>query len=305
MAAKDDIFRIKSISQLHEAFGYEKPKHPLISIIDISEAEVTKEMIGLRLAANLYSIALKGGDCGVMYGRNHYDFEEGVLVFTPPNQVITLTGEVSPESQKNGWMLFFHPDLIRKSALGENIDDYTFFSYQSHEALHLADSEKNTLADCIKKIKEEYHERIDNHSQRLIISNLELLLNYCARFYERQFNTRKNYNSDIVTKLEKLLRSYFHSQDLPELGPPSIQYCADKMNLSPNYLSDLLKKETGKSTKDHINDFVVEQAKNKLVNSNDSINEIAYALGFNYPHYFSRLFKNKTGVSPLAYRELN
>jgi YesN/AraC family two-component response regulator len=189
--------------------------------------------------------------------------------------------------------------------LGENIENYTFFSYDVHEALHLSDKEKKTISDCVDKIKEEYNERIDNHSQRVIVSTLELLLNYCSRFYERQFNTRTAQNKDIVTKVENLLKDYYKHGLLTEQGSPSLQYLADKVNLSHNYLSDLLKKETGRSAKDHINDFLVNKAKNLLLSTEDSVSEIAYELGFNYPHYFSRLFKTKTGVSPQKYRELS
>ncbi|MTI31544.1 helix-turn-helix domain-containing protein [Xanthovirga aplysinae] len=299
----EEIIKIKSISQLHEMLGYEKPKHPLVSIIDVSKLEIKEEMIGLRYSPDFYSISLKGAHCGILYGRKHYDFEEGVLVFTAPNQVISATEKYDPQGDK-GWMLLFHPDLIRRSALGENMDNYSFFSYENHEALHLSEQEKKILSDCVERIRYEYEQRIDNHSQRVIVSSLELLLNYCSRFYERQFNTRSPQNKDIVVQVERLLKAYFNSGQLTEYGPPSIQYCADKVHLSPNYLSDLLKKETGRSAKDHINDFLVDKAKNMLINSNDSVSEIAYSLGFNYPHYFSRLFKTKTGLTPQKYREL-
>ncbi|MCJ8163365.1 helix-turn-helix transcriptional regulator [Pontibacter sp. E15-1] len=298
----EEIIRINTISQLHEMLGYEKPKHPLVSIIDVSKLQITPEMIGLRLSANLYSVALKSGSCGMRYGRNYYDFEEGVLVFTGPNQVVTAT-ENSAQDAGQGWMLFFHPDLIRTSALGEHIEEYTFFSYDAHEALHLSEQEKKTLTDLVANIRQEYDQRIDNHSQRVIVSGLELLLNYCARFYERQFNTRTTQNKDIVSQVDRLLKSYFAADLMAESGTPTIHYLAEKVHLSPNYLSDLLKKETGRSAKDHINDFLVDKAKYLLLNSNDTVSEIAYRLGFNYPHYFSRLFKTKTGHTPQSYRE--
>jgi YesN/AraC family two-component response regulator len=174
-----------------------------------------------------------------------------------------------------------------------------------HEALHLSDQEKRTIKDVIAKIKEEYNERIDNHSQRVIVSSLELLFNYCSRFYERQFNTRTVQNKNIVTKVENILKDYYKSGQLTDYGPPSLHFLAEKVNLSHNYLSDLLKKETGRSAKDHINNFLVEKAKNLLLSTESSVSEIAYDLGFNYPHYFSRLFKNKTGLAPQKYRELN
>jgi len=300
----EEILRIKSITELHSKLGFEKPKHPLVSIIDVSKLRITKDMLNVKTSANLYYIGMKSGACGIQYGRNQYDFEEGVLAFYGPNQVYSATSEMEFD-QENGWMLFFHPDLIRTTPLGENIDNYTFFSYDVHEALHLSDKEKQTLNDCVAKIKEEYNERIDNHSQRVIVSSLELLLNYCLRFYERQFNTRTAQNKDIVTRVEDILKEYYKKGQLAEYGPPSIQYLSDKVNLSHNYLSDLLKKETGRSAKDHINEFLVEKAKNLLLGTADSVSEIAYTLGFNYPHYFSRLFKAKTGVTPQKYRELS
>lgn len=300
----DEILRIKSITELHEIMGFEKPLHPLISVIDVSKLKITEDMLHVKISSNLYYIGMKSADCGLNYGRHHYDFAEGVLAFTAPNQVISIESTTDFD-QENGWMLFFHPDLIRTTPLGENIDDYSFFSYDTHEALHLSDKEKQTLIDCVENIKGEYNERIDNHSQRVILSSLELLLNYCLRFYERQFNTRTAQNKDIVTQVENILKNYYKSGQLVDYGPPSLQFIADKVNLSHNYLSDLLKKETGRSAKDHINDFLVDKAKTLLLSTEDSVSEIAYSLGFNYPHYFSRLFKNKTGHSPHKYRELN
>lgn len=300
----EDIIHIKSVTQLHELLGYEKPKHPLISVVDVSKLKITDELLNVKLVANLYYIALKNKDCGMQYGRNQYDFEEGVLAFAAPNQVVMAKSKVEFD-EDDGWLLFFHPDLIRTSPLGEDIDNYSFFSYDNHEALHLSDAEKQTLKNTVDMIKEEYNQRIDNHSQRVIVSSLELLLNYCSRFYERQFNTRSNENRNIVSRVEDILKEYYQSGELTELGPPSLQYLADKVNLSQNYLSDLLKKETGRSAKDHINDFLINKAKNLLLSTEDSVSEIAYALGFNYPHYFSRLFKNKTGITPLKYREIS
>ena len=300
----DDILRVKSISQLHEMVGFDKPKHPLITVLDVKDLEDRQKSVGVRMSSDLYMIAQKHSNCGLLYGRNHYDFSEGVLVFVAPHQVIAATQE-SIDKDEDGWMLFFHPDLVRKSSLGEKIDDYTFFSYDAHEALHLSDDEQNIMTGCVNAIRGEYQQRIDNHSQNVMVAQLELMLNYCSRFYERQFNTRTAQNKDIVTQVELLLKDYFNSGQLTEFGVPTIQYFANKVHLSANYLSDLLKKETGRSTKDHINDFLVDKAKNLLLNSSDSVSEIAYDLGFNYPHYFSRLFKSKTGMTPQHYRELN
>lgn len=300
----DSIMHIRSVSEGHQLLGLDSPKHPLITILSESQLRIPKEMVGVRMMTDLYYIALKGSNCGMQYGRNQYDFDGGVLVFTAPGQVVAITEEIE-ENSGSGWMLFFHPDLVRSSSLGENIDRYSFFNYEVYEALHLSDSEEQILTDCAFMIRNEYEQRIDNHSQNVIVSTLELMLNYSLRFYERQFNTRTNHHKDVVTQFENNLKAYFNSNLLLDQGAPTIQYFADQIHLSQNYLSDLLKKETGRSAKDHINDFIVEKAKNVLLNSDHSVSEIAFNLGFNYPHYFSRLFKAKTGYTPQEYRTLN
>lgn len=300
----EDIIRIKSISQLHEMMGFTKPTHPLISILDTSEWEIGKEWVGVKATSDLYTIGLKDKSCGLEYGRNSYDFGEGVMIFTAPNQVVRtrkaqMIGEIS------GWMLFFHPDLIRNTPLGKNIENYHFFSYDVHEALHLSDAEQRTVTECIEFIQSEINQRIDNHSQRVIVSSLELILNYCIRFYERQFNTRSAENKDVISQFEFLLKDYYASGKFAEAGIPTIEYFAGLIHLSQSYLSDLLRKETGYTAKDHLNNFIVERAKTMLLGETDSVSEIAYKLGFNYPHYFSRLFKSKTGLSPQEYRRVN
>ncbi|MCR9250005.1 MAG: helix-turn-helix transcriptional regulator [bacterium] len=297
-----DIERSHSISEIHEVFNIEKPTHPLISVIDVSQVEYGEERIGMKYTSDLYCIALKDASCGLDYGRNHYDFSEGTLIFTGPDQVMSVR-KAQKRGSIQGSMLYFHPDLIRNTPLGSKIDDYTFFSYDVHEALHLSDQEENIINQCMNMIQHEISERIDNHSQQVLVSNIELLLNYCSRYYDRQFNTRTTHHQDTVSKVEALLKEYYKSGNLLEYGPPSIQYLAEECHVSQNYLSDLLKKETGKSAKDHINDFLVDKAKNLLLISDDSVSGIAYKLGFNYPHYFSRLFKAKTGMTPQEYRE--
>lgn len=297
----EKIHHIQSISQLHAAVGFEKPTHPLISIINVGEWEISDDWLGQRIKTDLYSIALKDASCAMDYGRHTYDFNEGVLIFTAPNQVVGIQKE-QQKGEISGWMIFFHPDLIRNTRLGKRIEDYGFFDYAVHEALHLSDAEQNTLNECVKLIEAEIGERIDNHSQRVIVSTLELLLNYSLRYYERQFNTRAAQNTDVVTQFEKLLKDYYKQGRFSEDGVPSIEFFADTIHLSPNYLSDLLKKETGMSAKDHINHFIVEKAKTLLLSESDSISGVAYQLGFNYPHYFSRLFKSKTGMTPNDYR---
>ncbi len=278
-----------------------EPSHPLITIIDVSKVHHREEFLGIRFSNDMYCIALKDASCGLDYGRNQYDFTNGVLAFTGPQQVVTVTQ--APEIHDNkGWLLYFHPDLIRNQPLGEKIDEYTFFDYAVHEALHLSEAEQNTLTQVVQLIQSELNERIDDHSQKVLVSNIELLLNHCSRYYQRQFNTRSAQNSDVVSKVEKLLKDYYKNDGLVENGQPSIQYLADHCHLSTGYLSDLLVKETGRTAKDHINDFLIEKAKNLLIQSDDTISGIAYTLGFNYPHYFGRLFKQKTGLTPQEYR---
>ena len=300
----EKTYEIQSISQLHTLLGFAKPKHPLISLLDASQTQITEEDLNTKIIGNLYLISLKDKGCGMDYGRNSFDFDEGVMVFSAPRQVYR-TRKTYQKGEITGWMLYFHPDLIRNTHLGEQIDEYSFFNYEVYEALHLSENEEKTVEDCVANIKFEYEQRIDNHSQRVIVSNLELLLNYCLRFYERQFNTRTTQSKDIVSQFEKELKAYFKKEQHLENGLPSIQHFAHKAHLSQHYFSDLLKKETGRTPKDHINDFVIEKAKNLLLGTKQSVSEIAYDLGFNYPHYFTRLFKSKTGKTPLQYRTLN
>lgn len=300
----DQIIHSKSITDIRSVFGLGKPTHPLITILDTQKLAYGEDTVGKRFSSDLYCIALKDSSCGIDYGRNTYDFDDGVLIFTAPNQIITVKKPQALDQVK-GWMLYFHPDLIRNTTLGAKIDTYSFFNYEVHEALHLSEQEQQTLNQIVLLIQNEINERIDNHSQHVLVSNIELLLNYSKRFYERQFNTRSATNNDVVSRVEALLKNYYLDNNLMEIGQPSIQYLAEQCHLSPSYLSDLLAKETGRSAKDHINDFLVEKAKYLLLQSTDSISGIAYSLGFNYPHYFGRLFKQKTGKTPQEYRQLN
>ncbi len=300
-----DILRVETISQMVDILGLEKPKHPLVYVVDMKKfcmPEEVKTNPELKVSTGFYSIFLKDSDCALQYGRNTYDFNEGFMSFIAPGQVI---GGASEGETRYGWGLFFHPDLIRKSTLGTSIGGYHFFSYDVHEALHLSKKEEEILEDCISKIEFELDQNIDAHSQQLLISNIELLLNYCNRFYERQFHTRSDHHKDVVGTIEGEIKAYFENNIQQELGMPTTTYLAEKVNLSPNYLGDLLKKETGKNTKEHINDFVIDRAKTVLLNSDLNVSEIAYDLGFNYPHYFSRLFKQKTGMTPAKYRDFN
>lgn len=297
----NDISRINTVIEYNNLVG-EETLHPLISIVDFSKI---KPFVFFRAQMGIYAIFLKDIKCGnITYGCNNYDYEEGTLIFIAPGQVygVDSDGELR---QAKGKALLFHPDLIRGTTLGRNIKDYTFFSYQVNEALHLSTRERAIINDSFDKIKYELEHGIDSHSKTLIINYLELFLNYSKRFYERQFVTRSHVNEDILARFEKVMDEYFTS-DMPyESGLPSVRYCAEKLFISPNYLGDLLKKETGKSAQEHIQLKLVEVAKEKIFDSSKSISEIAYELGFKYPQHFTRMFKKNTGLSPHEYRNLN
>jgi len=298
------IVQIKSISEINR-FVKGVTKHPLVAVVDFSKLDEHIDE-DIRISCDFYSIMFKNYCANKMrYGRQTYDFQEGSLVCIAPRQVLTMDSEIERNDNMIGWGLFFHPDLVRGTSLGAKMKDYTFFSYETSEALHLSDKEQQTLFDCISKIQSELEENIDNHSQNLIVSNIEVLLNYCSRYYGRQFITRKNSNKDIVSQVKTLLKDYFGNENLREKGLPTVKYLAEQAHLSSNYLSDLLKKETGMNTQDHIHYFLIEEAKNILLNSDGSVSEIAYALGFEYPQYFSKLFKQKTGTTPQEFRSLN
>ena len=300
----ENIISVDNISQLNELLNQGKPKHPLISIVDFSKVDFQKNEIleNVSFSTAYYSILLKTLQSGSLkYGRQYYDFQEGSLFFMSPNQVFKL----EHTDAIYGWGLVFHPDLIRGTSLGNKIRDYTFFDYAVHEALHLSDEEKSTISRIVNDIEMEINRPIDKHSKSVIVSGVELLLNHCMRFYDRQFITRTVANKDVIAVVEKFLLSYLRSDQPRQKGLPTVAHCAKAVNLSNNYLSDLLKKETGKSTQEHIHYFLIEEAKTKLLNSNNSVSEIAYGLGFEYPQYFSKLFKKKVGIAPFKYREMN
>lgn len=301
----DSVHSIKNISELNQLLNQDKTKHPLLSVVDFSKVEHYGKEEG-RMSADFYTLMFKS-HCHnkIKYGREFYDFQEGTLICIAPNQVITLEKEDGNNKDAIGWGLFFHPDLLRGTALGARMKDFTFFSYEMNEALHLSDKEKLNLAEIVAKIESELNENIDQHSQILLVNTLELLLNYCARYYDRQFITRKNTNSTVLSKFEQVLSEYFDAGNLKENGLPSVKYCADKIFLSPNYLSDLLKKETGKNAQELIHYQLIELAKNTLLSTDLPVSQIAYDLGFEYPQYFSKLFKNKTGMTPGEFRSLN
>lgn len=297
----DEIIRLESVSDYNDLM--EQPTlHPLVSVIDFSKV---KPIQHLKKYMGFYAIFLKDTKCGdIRYGRNVYDYREGTLVFIAPGQVMDIDNNAE-YVQPQGWALLFHPDFIKRTSLGHNIKDYSFFSYEVYEALHLSDDEKQTITDCFKKINTELHHAIDKHSRTLIISNIELMLNYCVRYYDRQFITREQANSDILVKFEKLLNTYFQSEMPQEIGFPTVKYCAEQLHLSANYFGDLIKKETGKTAQEHIQLKVIDIAKDKIFDTSKSIKEIGYELGFKYPQHFNRLFKNETGYTPNEYRLMN
>jgi len=301
--AKGPTF-VQSIHDLHRILGYHKPKHPLVSLIQTKDVHIPEELFGTKLVFDFYVISLKEKYGKMKYGHNHYDFQEGTMIFTAPGQVISPIKRETPETPR-GWSLYLHTDLLRVSGFAERIKQYSFFSYAANEALHVSDQEKRILYECAANIEREYDQNIDRHSQRLIVSNVELLLNYCTRFYDRQFITRSTINKDVITRFEQFLANYYHSSPNEIKDLPTVAQCAEAVNLSPHYLSDLLKKETGKNTQEHIHLFIIEEAKNKLLGTEQSISEIAFQLGFDYPAYFTKLFKSKTGSTPLQFRKSN
>ncbi|MCF0049343.1 helix-turn-helix domain-containing protein [Dyadobacter sp. LJ53] len=293
----EDLFRFFRLDQA--------VRHPLIAIIDFSQ--VGEGVIeDTKLSADFYTLIFKNYNRNhVRYGRKLVDFTNGSLICLSPHQVLEMDDESEGSSEMVGWGLSFHPDLIRGTPLNDKMKSYSFFSYEVSEALHLSEKEKQILTDCVQKIEAELHENIDVHSQSILVSGIEMLLNYCSRFYGRQFITRKTSNNTVIVQVEKLLNEYFRLGDLSERGLPTVRYLAEQVNLSPNYLSDLLKKETGKNAQDHIHYHLIEEAKNILLSSSRSVGEIAYGLGFEYPQYFNKLFKQKTGKTPVAFRNMN
>jgi AraC-like DNA-binding protein len=301
----EKIYQFDTVNE-YNALNNHKTLHPLVSIIDFSKADPRSwGEKSVRVNYGLYCIFLKDFvGCDMKYGRNYYDYQEGTLVFVAPGQmmVIETDGQVY---QPKGHALVFHPDLIRGTSLAKSITDYKFFSYNANEALHLSDRERQMVMDCFSKIEFELQQGIDKHSKRLITSNIELFLNYCERFYDRQFITRDHVNKGILEKFEELLNSYFSSDKPQNIGLPSVAYFADKLHLSANYFGDLIKKETGKSAKDYVLNKIIDVAKNKIFVASKTVNEIAYELGFKYPQHFTRLFKNVTGYTPNEYRSQN
>ncbi len=299
----NDFFKIQSLSELLKFMELPAPKHPLITFIDYSKTPFSKVMPNKKVICDFYQISFKGdGSNGfIKYGRETYDYQEGSLVYLAPNQVAEYEFSDTSETNK-GWSLFFHSDLIRTSSLDAKMKDYVFFEYQTNEALHISEREKELITSILDKIQLELDSNLDDYSEEVIVTNLELLLNYSKRFYNRQFITRKRFDINVIAKFSSLLDDYFNNELQKEFGLPTVHYFAEKLNYSDNYLSELIKKTTDKSVLEHIHYKVIELAKSNLLNSNKSVSEIAYELGFEYSQYFSRLFKKKTGQTPKEFR---
>jgi AraC family transcriptional regulator, transcriptional activator of pobA len=290
---------INSVSELHRILSLSKPSHPLITLINHDEVTSIDNREKQRIVLNFYNISIKRSFQGQLkYGKNYYDFDEGTMSFVAPNQVIAI--DEDEDRNKDGWSLLFHPDLIRNYPLGKSIKNYGFFAYEVHEALHLSDEEEKIVENLVRNIQNESQSRVDNFSQDVIVSNLELLLNYCNRFYNRQFVTRKMANTDLLTKFEDALTNYFN--DNSKTGLPTVTILAKQLNVSPSYLSDMLRTVTGQNTQQHIHNKLIEKAKDILITTNLTVGEIAFQLGFEHSQSFSKLFKAKNGISPLEFR---
>lgn len=293
----EEILKFDTIGQ-YNAFNKNVTRHPLVSVVDLSKAAPRQLR---RMSYGFYTVFLKEIKCGdLRYGCNNYDYEEGTLIFLAPGQVIGSNG--ADYYQPQGLALVFHPDLIHGTSLGRHMRDYTFFSYAVNEALHLSERERQIILDCFSKIKFELEHGVDKHSKKLLVTNIELFLNYCVRFYDRQFVTRENSVKGILERFETLLNDFFSSDKPHTVGLPSVAWCAGELNLSPNYFGDLIRKETGKSAHEFIHFKLIDVAKERIHDANKSVSEIAYALGFKYPQHFTRVFKQHVGMSPLEYR---
>jgi AraC family transcriptional activator of pobA len=304
--ANAEPHRVQTISELHRLLGLPRPEHPLISVVNLEILDRPREKRPAGLVFDFYSIALKRHCQGrFKYGQQHYDFQEGVMYFMAPGQVFGPAGarEERPMSSMSGWVLYLHPDFLWNTSLAKNIRQYEYFDYSVHEALWLTEKEESIVTGVLQNIQTEYLANQDHFSQEIIISHLEVLLNYADRFYHRQFLTRKKENHQILDRLEGVLTAYFNNEELLARGFPSVKYIAGELALSPNYLSSLLKALTGRNTQQHILDKLIEKAKEKISTTELSVSEISYILGFDHPQSFSRLFKTKTGLSPLAFRQ--
>lgn len=297
----DDVTKLDSVAGYNRLFGLET-LHPMVAVVDLSRATEWPEH--LRINYGIYALFLKDIKCGdIIYGRQSYDYQEGTIVCFAPGQYAEMN--IYGNSRPAAHGLLFHPDFIRGTMLGQEIRKYSFFSYETREALHLSEDERNTIIDCLHRIDDELHHDTDRHSRRLITANIGLLLDYCMRFYERQFTTREVPNHDIIVRFERLLDEYFDSTAPQENGLPTVRYFAEKVFLSPNYFGDMVRKHTGKTVSEYIQNKLVERAKEQLLSSSSSMSEIAYGLGFQYPQHLSRMFKRVVGCTPNEFRTAN
>ncbi|MFT3934567.1 MAG: helix-turn-helix transcriptional regulator [Chitinophagaceae bacterium] len=291
--------KIESLSQLHRMLGLPKPLHPLVTVVDNTQISVAIENMPSSFVFDFYKISYKKTMNGrVGYGQGYYDFEEGGMVFTAPQQLIHITDD----TEYYGLSLLFHPDFLKNYTLGKTIKNFGFFSYSTNEALHLSDKEKSTILKVMDNISEELNTNIDDFSQDLIISYIEVLLNYSNRFYKRQFITRKTVNNDLLARMEEMLNNYFGKEEGLQNGLPTVENLAGQLNLSPRYLSDMLRSLTGQNAQQHIHEKLIEKAKEYLSTTDLSVAEIAYQLGFEHPQSFNKLFKQKTNQTPVEYK---
>jgi len=296
------IYKLENVAQFNSQRGQET-LHPLVSVLDQSKS---KPVEAKRYLSEIYIIFLKDVKCeDFQYGRNKYDYQDESLLFIAPGQVFGFDLGAETLIQPRGWALTFHPDFIKGTSLGKKIAEYGFFSYDVTEALHISKRERQIVLECFRKIKEELQRNIDKHTVNVIVSNIELLLNYCLRFYDRQFITRAHLNKDILTRFEGLLKKFYESELPKSLGLPTVWYCANELNLSANYFGDLVKKETGKTALEYIQEKVIDLAKERIFDRSKSISEIAFEMGYKYPQHFTRLFKQRVGMSPQEYRMAN
>jgi AraC family transcriptional activator of pobA len=301
--ANTPLHRIKTISEYHQVMGLPKPEHPLISVINFESITHLPDDGSISVVFDFYSISLKRDfNAKMRYGQQAYDFDEGIMFFISPGQVFGIEIDKGAALKHSGWLLLIHPDFLWNTSLAKTIKKYEFFDYSVNEALFLSEKEEAMIIRMMQNIGQEYHSNIDKFSQDVIIAQLELLLTYAERFYHRQFITRKISSHKILDRLENVLEEYFSDDGLLKKGLPTVQFIAATLNVSPNYLSDLLKVLTGQSTQQHIHDKLIEKAKEKLSTTDLSVSEIAYELGFEHPQSFSKLFKTKTDLSPLEFR---
>lgn len=295
----EELIRLDNVEQYNRLYGLET-LHPMVSVIDLSRASMWPKH--MKISYGVYALFLKDTKCGdITYGRQPYDYQEGTIVCFAPGQVAEVNMPDDMRPRAHG--VLFHPDFIKGTALGQEIRKYSFFSYETREALHLSEDERGTVMDCLRKTDEELHRNLDRHSRRLITANIGLLLDYCMRFYERQFTTRREPERDIIVKFERLLDDYFEGDNPQESGLPTVRYFAEKVFLSPNYFGDLISRQTGMTVSEHIQNKLVDRAKELLLSTSLPMGEIAYRLGFQYPQHMSRMFKRVVGCTPNRFRK--